>query len=85
MNDTFWQILWLVILGSGLIGMAGLLLAVGTGSVRELRQSLDELKSGGESGESSEVSECPPTADVSATGLLRSASLGYRNRHVGRK
>ena len=57
MNDTFWQILWLVILGSGLIGMAGLLLAVGTGSVRELRQSLDELKSGGESGESSNVSD----------------------------
>ena len=57
MNGSFWQVLWLVILGSGLVGMAGLLLAVGTGSVRELRQSLDELKSGGESGESSEVSE----------------------------
>jgi len=56
-NGSFWQVLWLVILGSGLVGMAGLLLAVGTGSVRELRQSLDELKSGGESGESSEVSE----------------------------
>ena len=57
MNDTFWQVLWMAILGGGLVGMAGLLLAVGTGSVRELRQSLDELKSGGESGESSDVSE----------------------------
>jgi hypothetical protein len=56
-NGSFWQVLWLVILGSGLVGMAGLLLAVGTGSVRELRQSLDELKSGGEDGESSEVSD----------------------------
>lgn len=52
MNDTFWQVLWMAILGGGLVGMAGLLLAVGTGSVRELRQSLDELKSGGEDGES---------------------------------
>ena len=57
MNDSFWQVLWLAILGSGLVGMAGLLLAVGTGSVRELRQSLDELKSGSEDGESSEVSD----------------------------
>ena len=57
MNGSFWQVLWLVIVGSGWVGMAGLLLAVGTGSVRELRQSLDELKSGGEDGESSEVTE----------------------------
>ena len=57
MNGSFLQVLWLVILGIGLVGMAGLLLAVGTGSVRELRQSLDELKSGGEDGESSEVSD----------------------------
>ena len=57
MNDSFWQVLWLAILGSGLVGMAGLLLAVGTGSVRALRQSLDELKSGGEDSESSEVSD----------------------------
>jgi len=56
-NGSFWQVLWLIILGSGLVGMAGLLLAVGTGSVRELRQSLDELKSGSEDGESSEVSD----------------------------
>ena len=52
MNDTFWQVLWMAILGGGLVGMAGLLLAVGTGSVRELRQSLDELKSGAEDAES---------------------------------
>ena len=57
MNGSFWQVLWLVILGSGLVGMAGLLLAVGTGSVRELRQALDELKAGGEDGESPEVSD----------------------------
>ena len=32
------------ILGAGIVGMAGLLLVVGVGSVRELRQSLEELK-----------------------------------------
>jgi len=45
-SDSIWQIIWMTILGAGLVGMAGLLLAVGTGSVRELRQTLDELKSG---------------------------------------
>ena len=60
MNDTFWQVLWMAILGGGLVGMAGLLLAVGTGSVRELRQSLDELKSGGEGAEDAE-SLSPPS------------------------
>ncbi len=52
MSGTFWRVLWMAILGGGLVGMAGLLLAVSSGSVRELRQSLDELKSGGEGGES---------------------------------
>jgi hypothetical protein len=34
----------MAILGAGVVGMAGLLLVVGVGSVRELRQSLEELK-----------------------------------------
>ena len=45
MSDSIWLIIWMTILGAGLVGMAGLLLAVGTGSVRELRQTLDELRS----------------------------------------
>ena len=65
MNDTFWQVLWMAILGGGLVGMAGLLLAVGTGSVRELRQSLDELKSGGEDGEDGESVRPPSETAVS--------------------
>jgi len=43
-STAAWQVIWMVVLGSGLLGMAGLLLAVGTGSVRELRQSLQELR-----------------------------------------
>ncbi len=46
MSDWVWRVLWIVILGAGLLGMAGLLLSVGFGSVRELRQSLDELRAG---------------------------------------
>ena len=65
MNDTFWQVLWMAILGGGLVGMAGLLLAVGTGSVRELRQSLDELKSGGEDAEDGESVRPPSETAVS--------------------
>lgn len=60
MSDSIWQVIWMAILGAGLVGMAGLLLAVGTGSVRELRQSLDELKStdaGDEPGDSTEPLE----------------------------
>ena len=60
MSGMFWQVLWMAILGGGLVGMAGLLLAVGTGSVRELRQSLDELKSGAEDAEDGE-SVRPPS------------------------
>ena len=48
MSDSIWLIIWMTILAAGLVGMAGLLLVVGLGAVRELRQSLDELKSGGE-------------------------------------
>ena len=46
MSDLAWRILWMVILGGGLLGMAGLLLAVGVGSVRELKMSLEELRQG---------------------------------------
>ena len=46
MSDWAWRILWMVILGGGLVGMAGLLLAVGVGSVRELKLSLEELRHG---------------------------------------
>ena len=46
MSDGVWRVFWIVILGAGLLGMAGLLLSVGFGSVRELRQSLDELRTG---------------------------------------
>ncbi len=46
MSDGVWRVLWIVILGAGLLGMAGLLLSVGFGSVRELRQTLDELRTG---------------------------------------
>ncbi|MEC7557329.1 MAG: hypothetical protein VX311_02030 [Planctomycetota bacterium] len=46
MSDSIWRVVWMGILGAGLIGMAGLLLVVGVGSVRELRQSLEELKPG---------------------------------------
>ncbi len=46
MSDGIWRVLWIVTLGAGLLGMAGLLLSVGFGSVRELRQSLDELRIG---------------------------------------
>jgi len=60
MSGMFWQVLWMAILGGGLVGMAGLLLTVGTGSVRELRQSLDELKSGSEDGEGVEAPPEPP-------------------------
>ncbi len=60
MSGTFWRVLWMAILGGGLVGMAGLLLAVSSGSVRELRQSLDELKSGGEGGEGGESVKPPP-------------------------
>lgn len=51
MSDWVWRVLWIVILGAGLLGMAGLLLSVGFGSVRELRQSLDELRTGSGSDE----------------------------------
>ena len=46
MSDSIWRVVWMGILAAGLIGMAGLLLVVGVGSVRELRQSLEELKPG---------------------------------------
>jgi len=46
MSDFAWRLLWMVILGGGLLGMAGLLLAVGVGSVRELKMSLEELRHG---------------------------------------
>ena len=46
MSDFAWRLLWMVILGGGLLGMAGLLLAVGVGSVRELKLSLEELRQG---------------------------------------
>tara|TARA_B110000014_G_scaffold250229_1_gene226266 strand:+ start:657 stop:839 length:183 start_codon:yes stop_codon:yes gene_type:complete len=45
-SDSIWRVVWMAILGAGLVGMAGLLLVVGVGSVRELRQSLEELKPG---------------------------------------
>ena len=44
MSDSIWRVVWVAILGAGVLGMAGLLLVVGVGSVRELRQSLEELK-----------------------------------------
>tara|TARA_Y100001934_G_scaffold21132_1_gene23988 strand:+ start:702 stop:884 length:183 start_codon:yes stop_codon:yes gene_type:complete len=43
-SDSIWRVVWVAILGAGVLGMAGLLLVVGVGSVRELRQSLEELK-----------------------------------------
>ena len=46
MSDSIWRVVWMAILGARLVGMAGLLLVVGVGSVRELRQSLEELKPG---------------------------------------
>ncbi len=44
MNATTWQVLWLLMLGGGVVGMTGLLLVVSGGAIRELRQTLDELK-----------------------------------------
>ncbi len=44
MSDSIWRVVWVAILSAGVLGMAGLLLVVGVGSVRELRQSLEELK-----------------------------------------
>ena len=46
MSDWAWRILWMAILGGGLVGMAGLLLVIGAGSVRELRLTLEELRHG---------------------------------------
>ena len=44
MSSTSWQVLWLLMLAGGVVGMAGLLLLVSSGAIRELRQTLDELK-----------------------------------------
>tara|TARA_B100000029_G_scaffold94602_1_gene84801 strand:- start:549 stop:740 length:192 start_codon:yes stop_codon:yes gene_type:complete len=61
MSQVAWQVTWMIVLGAGLLGMAGLLVAVGQGSVRELRQSLDELRDGGEKDASEDVVSEPDT------------------------
>ena len=38
-----WMILWIGLLAGGVIGLLGLLIAVTSGAVRELKESLAEL------------------------------------------
>lgn len=39
-----WMVLWSGLLAAAVLGFLGLLLIVGVGAVRELRQTLDELR-----------------------------------------
>ena len=48
MSDTTWLTLWLILLIGGLVGMTGLLLMIGGGAIRELKQTLEELQASGE-------------------------------------
>lgn len=41
---TFWMSLWTIVLAGGVLGMIGLLLLVTVGAVRELKDSLADLR-----------------------------------------